>query len=288
MRKAIGGKEEELGFTLYRRRSRRHEPVILTDTDFADDIATISEEMEQAQNMLRNIEIEGAKVGLRLNTKKTEIMLFNQNVQNVQMDVMSRDGNKIKVVDNFKYLGGWMNSSKKDFEVRKAQAWSACHKLKKIWSSNLSKKFKIRLFITTVETILLYGSETWTISKSFEKKLDGCYTKMLRMALNVNWQDMIPNSELYGDLPLVSSKVAVRRMKIAGHCVRHQEEEASKLTLWQPVDGKRSVGRRKLSYIKTLLNDTGLDNVGELRAAMIHRDTWRRPTDLRRVGARPK
>ena len=122
MRKATGGKEEELGFTLYRRRSRRHEPVILTGTDFADDIATISEETEQAQNMLRNIEIEGAKVGLRLNAKKTEMILFNQNVQNVQMDVMSRDGNKIKVIDTFKYLGGWMNSLEKDFEVRKAQA----------------------------------------------------------------------------------------------------------------------------------------------------------------------
>ena len=111
---------------------------------------------------------------------------------------------------------------------------------------------------------------------------------MLQMALDVNWQDIIPNSELYGDLPLVSSKVAVRRMKIASHCVRHQEEEASKLTLWQPAQGKRSVGRRKLSYIDTLLNDTGLHNVGELRAAMIHRDIWRRLTDLRRVGARPK
>ena len=112
---------------------------------------------------------------------------------------------------------------------------------------------------------------------------------MLRMALNVNWQDMIQNFELYGDLPLVSSKVAVRRMKIAGHCVRHQEEEdGSKLTLWQPAHGKRSVGRRKLSYIDTLLNDTGLDNVGRLRAAMMHRDTRRRLMDLRRAGARPK
>ena len=62
--------------------------MILTDTDFADDIATISEEMQQAQKMLRNIEIEGAKFGLRLNVKKTEMMLFNQNVQ---MDVMPRD-----------------------------------------------------------------------------------------------------------------------------------------------------------------------------------------------------
>ena len=86
---------------------------------------------------------------------------------------------------------------------------------------------------------------------------------------------MTPNSELYGDLPLVPSKVAVRRMKIVGHCVRHKEEEASKLTLWQPAHGKRSVGRRKLSYIDTLLNDTSLDNVGGLKAAMIHRDTWR-------------
>ena len=78
-------------------------------------------------------------------------------------------------------------------------------------------------------------------------------------------------------------------MKIAGHCVRHQEEEeASKLTLWQPAHGKRSVERRKLSYIDTLLNDTGLDNVRELRVAMIYRDTWRRLTDFKRVGARPK
>ena len=259
--------------------------MILTDTDFADDIETIFEETEQAQNMLRNIEIENAKVGLRLNAKKTEMMLFNQNVQ---MDVRSRDGNKKKVVDNFKYLGGWMNSSEKDFEVSKAQASSACHKLKMIWSSNLNKKFKIRLFITTVESILLYGSETWTINKSFEKKLDGCYPKMLRMALNVNWKDMISNSELYGNLPLVSLKVTVRRMEIAGHCVRHQKEKASKLPLWQPAHGKRSDGRRKLSYIDTLLNDTGLDNIGGFRAAMIHRDTWRRLTDLRRVGARLK
>ena len=146
MRKAIGGNEEELGFTLHYRRSRRHEPVILTDTDFADDIVTISEEMEQAQNMLSNIEIEGAKVGLRFNAKKTEMMLFNQNVR---MDVMSRDGNKIKIVDNFKYLGGSMNSSEKKFKVRKAQAWLAFHKLKKIWSSNLSKKLFKTIYYTS-------------------------------------------------------------------------------------------------------------------------------------------
>lgn len=73
--------------------------MILTDIDFADDIATISEEMDHAQDMLRNIELEGTKAGLKLNVKNTEMMLSNQDVQNVK----SKDGNKI--VDNFKYLG---------------------------------------------------------------------------------------------------------------------------------------------------------------------------------------
>lgn len=73
--------------------------MILTDIDFTDDIATISEEMDHAQDMLRSIELEGTKSGLKLNVKNTEMMLSNQDVQNVK----SKDGNKI--VDNFKYLG---------------------------------------------------------------------------------------------------------------------------------------------------------------------------------------
>ncbi len=38
LRQAIGGREEELGFQLVRRQSRRKGPVVVTDLDFADDI----------------------------------------------------------------------------------------------------------------------------------------------------------------------------------------------------------------------------------------------------------
>ena len=77
MRKAIDGREEELGFQLQRRRSRRQPPVIVTDTDFADDIALISEEIEQAQKMMDRMETETRKIGLFLNEKKTKVMLEN-------------------------------------------------------------------------------------------------------------------------------------------------------------------------------------------------------------------
>ena len=42
-------------------------------------------------------------------------------------------------------------------------------------------------------------------------------------------------------------------MKLAGHCVRHPEEEASKLVIWQPTIGQASIGRRAVTYIDTLM-----------------------------------
>ena len=55
------------------------------------------------------------------------------------------------------------DSSEKDDKIRKAQAWITCHQMRNIWISKLSRKFKIRLIITTVESVLLYGCETWTL-----------------------------------------------------------------------------------------------------------------------------
>ena len=45
-------------------------------------------------------------------------------------------------------------------------------------------------------------------------------------------------------------------MRLAGHCVRHDDEVANKLVLWQPTDTIR--GRQKITYVDNLLQDTGL------------------------------
>ena len=103
-------------------------------------------------------------------------------------------GKSLKKVKDFKYLGAWIGTTEHDFIVRKAKAWAACHKMKKIWKSDLRRDLKVRLFQATVESILLYGSETWTMTKSLTKKIDGCYTRMLRMVLNVNWSSHTTNS----------------------------------------------------------------------------------------------
>ena len=96
---------------------------------------------------------------------------------------------------------------------------------------------KKRFFVSTVEAILLYGCECWTLSVTMEKALIGTYTRMLRKVMNIHWSPHIPNEQLYGDLPRVADKIAARRLRLAGHCFRHPELSTQKLLLWEPTQG---------------------------------------------------
>ena len=53
------------------------ETVMLSDLDFADDIALLSNQIREAQELLDRVETECKKVGLHLNAKKTEYMAYN-------------------------------------------------------------------------------------------------------------------------------------------------------------------------------------------------------------------
>ena len=132
------------------------------------------------------------------------------------------------------------------------------------------------------ESVLLYGSDTWTITKQIEKSIDGCYTRMLRMALNVSWRQHLTNEELYGNLPKISDKIREKRLRLAGHCVRHPEEEASKLIIWETQEGKRRRGRRQVTYIDNIKADTGLETTDEVFTAMKDQKVWRAIVNLAR------
>ena len=61
----------------------------------------------------------------------------------------------------------------------------------------LSRSLKVRLFLATVEAVLLYRAETWTLTKTMKKQLDGCYTRMLKMSLHVSWQSRTTKMQNY-------------------------------------------------------------------------------------------
>ena len=114
--------------------------------------------------------------------------------------------------------------------------------MNKVWKSCMNNNLKRRLFVATVESVLLYGCEAWALTVKEEKALDGVYTRMLRAALNVSWEDHVTNVDLYGYLLRLSDTIRQRRMRLAGHCVRHPELTASEMIFWEPTHGKKSRG----------------------------------------------
>ena len=49
------------------------------------------------------------------------------------------------------------------------QAFKATDSLQKLWKSDLPRQVNVNIFQTLVESVLLFGSETWTLTKQLER-----------------------------------------------------------------------------------------------------------------------
>ena len=163
------------GLTLHKKKSTYHPSKHITDLDYADDIDLLSHQINNAEILLQSLETTAHKVGLTLNSTKTECMLLNE--ESTGNEIHTLNGISLNTVDNFKYLRSYIKNSKNDFNICKALAQSACNKLHLIWKSNISKDTKLAFFQASVESILLYGAETWTMKKDLEKRFRWCVYK---------------------------------------------------------------------------------------------------------------
>ena len=257
----------EKGMMIKPRRSRRYPAEYLTDLDFADDLALISESIKDAESLLQSLEFAASQVGLYCNEGKTKFITTSPSPP----ELKSLNNTIIERVEDFKYLGSYIVDSEKDFKIRKALAWDACNKLDKIWLSNLPNSLKVRTFRTLIEPILLYGSETWTLSTKLEKRINGCYTNLLRTVQNISWRNHATLETIYGVLTPISLRLKQRRLQFAGHCHRAKHEIISSLLLWHPMG---RVFSRKLTYPDVIVRDSGI-HMGNLNTVMQDRGVWR-------------
>ena len=143
---------------------------------------------------------------------------------------------------------------------------------------------KRSFFPAAVESILLYGCTTRTLTKRLEMKLDGNYTRMLRAILNKCWRQHPTRHQLYGHLPSITKTIQARRIRHAGHCWRSRDELISNELLWTPTYGREKAGRLARTYIQHLCEDTGC-STANLLEAMNDRGKWReRVRDIRACG----
>ena len=135
------------------------------------------------QEKTARLEENEGRVGLQLNPQKCKWMKVNsRNSEGLRV----RDS-VVEEVDSFTYLGAQVTrdgGGTLDIKKRTVLAYASCNRLNNIWSARgISRNTKATLFKTLVLSVLLYGCETWKLTKGEEKKLDTFQIKCLRRML---------------------------------------------------------------------------------------------------------
>ena len=120
-------------------------------------------------------------------------------------------------------------------------------------------------------SVLLYGCATWMLTKRKEKKkLDGNYTRMLRVVLNKSRRQRLTKEQQYGHQPPIMKTIQIRWTKHAGHSWRSKDKLISDVLLWTPSHGRAKIGRSARTYLQQLCAETGC-SLEDLPGAM---DNW--------------
>ncbi|XP_048759469.1 uncharacterized protein LOC125669065 [Ostrea edulis] len=166
--------------------------------------------------------------------------------------------NVVEEVSEFVYLGSKITAdgdSTSDVESRIAKARAAFASLGNIWKSTaISIKTKIRIFKSNIIGVLLYGVESWKVTKSIVLRLDVFQTKCLRRILKVFWPNTISNKDLYQRTSTspISEMIKMRRWKWIGHVHRMGATSIPKIAMrWTPA-GKRNRGRPKETWRRSV------------------------------------
>ena len=105
--------------------------LMVTDLDFADDMALVSGTTCQAHELLERVEDAAIHVCLHMNAKKTKCTVFKQQHD---LSIKLSTGTVLEVVEDFRYLGSWTQSRKVLYTIKAMQ----CNTLTKNWKSTLS------------------------------------------------------------------------------------------------------------------------------------------------------
>ena len=159
---------------------------MLSNLRFADDILLIGRSLPQIKQMIADVAIEGAKVGLKLHPEKTKIqhnnMGYGSHVKRATINGMSIE--VLAPTASAMYLGRALSLTEThDVELN--------HRLKKAWAKfsvyrqELTDKdiplyWRLKLFDTVVTPTVLYGCSSWVMTCAREASLRSAQMHILR------------------------------------------------------------------------------------------------------------
>jgi len=251
----------------------------LHDLDFADDLALLATCSQHLQAKTTRLQTTAATIGLEINIAKTKVM----RIATTDKKPISINDQVLEDVEAFPYLGSVisLDGAHADIASRLKKARHVFTSLKAVWrSKQLSKATKMRVFNATVKAVLLYGSECWRELGTDIRKLDAFYNRCLRRIQGIFWPRIVSNEELHRICKCrpLSADIRFRRLRWLGHVLRMDARRTPRVALrWTP-QGKRAVGRPKITWRATIENDLRSMGMswGSAQVLARDRDHWRR------------
>ena len=168
---------------------------------FADDIVLLSESKDGLQNSLRKLELYAQEWDMKVNQKKTKIMVIQSRGKIPTINI-EYEGQTLEVVKSYKYLGTMVSRTgtfKLNDVYLKNKGLKARYAITRSIGIDCKVSTLIRLFERMVEPILLYNCEvaqacipsTWNLDKFRDKmwedrEMDKVVKGFLRQILGIN------------------------------------------------------------------------------------------------------
>ena len=251
----------------------------ISNMRYADDTGLMEGTLEQAEELTRRVNEVGKRYGLKLNVKKTKLMIVSNEDTDEKLTI---DNEEVETVAHFKYLGSYKNrhmDCTEDIKIRLAQGKAAMMDLKPVWSnSGMPTSIKLKLIETVVWAIMTYGSESWTLKTSDTNRIQAAEMWVYRRLLNVHWSERRSNDSILKELHTkrkLLPKVMKAKLTYYGHIVRGHGSKLAQLAIEGKVEGKRQSGRQRKQWFDNIKEWTGMD-MAECRTAAQDKIKWRR------------
>ncbi|EYC42305.1 hypothetical protein Y032_0536g3107 [Ancylostoma ceylanicum] len=189
------------------------------------------------------------------------------------------DGNDLKKVECFKYLGSRIASTGYIISDALGRANAAWMKWRTTTGILCDKKMPIRLkskvFRTVVRPVALCGTECWATTNSAKQVLHTMEMRMLRGSMGVTLKDKVPNEVVRSTTRVapMANKMSEARLRWVGHVCRREEESVTKTALNLNVKGTRPRGRPKTRWLDCVKSEA---EVQLTTRDADNRNKWRR------------
>ena len=189
----------------------------------------------------------------------------------------------IEQVEKMEYSGHIVKETGKsdtDIKRRIAIARSSFTSLYKVLTPRqVSLDARIRLLKCYIWSTLLYGCETWTLSKTLEKRIEAFEIWTFRWILEIAWANHKRNDEVLNMAKCKRSLLSIitkKKLQYFGHIIRKNSLE--KLLLEGKVDGKRQRARPRRMWMDDIKGWTNKSSYAECVRDAQDRTVWRAMT----------